>query len=313
MLGGTVKGERILNLAMQIPLKIAIVQTASSDSVSFELVPPSPKALQNGEAAAKYSSDTPLILVIEDNEELRRFLVESLQTTYHVKAAANGREGIEKALEYLPDVVITDVMMPLADGYEVIQTLKNDERTSHIPIIVLSAKSSFDSKLKGLSFGADEYMSKPFSLQELTIRVHNMLSMRQKLVLKITGTESEESDEPLKVNGLPEVLVEKEQLFLQKIKNIVLENLSNETFEIETLAEKANMSRSQLYRKIQALTNLTPSQFIHKVRLERANELLKQGNLNVTQVAYEVGYSSQSYFSKMYQEHFGYSPKNAKV
>lgn len=314
MLGGTVKAESILNLGssftIQIPLKIATVQTASSDIVSFELVPSSPKVTQNGAAIVEHSSDTPLILVIEDNEELRHFLVESLKTTYQVKAAANGREGIEIALECLPDVVITDVMMPLADGYEVIQTLKNDERSSHIPIIVLSAKSSFDSKLKGLSFGADEYMSKPFSLSELLIRVRNTIAIRQKLLLKIS---SSAPIEPEILGSFSPILVEKEQLFLQKVKNIILDNLTTESFEIDSLAVKVNLSRSQLYRKIQALTNQTPSQFIHQVRLERANELLREGNLNVTQVAYEVGYSSQSYFSKMYQEYYGYSPKKDKV
>ncbi|WP_428663990.1 ATP-binding protein [Runella sp.] len=314
MMGGTIKAESILNLGSsfraQIPLKIATLKNASAGERSFEIHPSSLPSASDGHISVQHSTAAPLILVIEDNEELRSFLVDSLRLSYQVKAAGNGKEGIDLALEYIPDVVITDVMMPLVDGYDVIKTLKNDERTSHVPIIVLSAKSSFDSKLKGLEFGADEYMSKPFSLPELTVRVHNMLSIRQKLALKITGAESEESP---KTNSLPQVLIEKERIFLQKIKNIVLENLSDETFEIETLAEKANMSRSQLYRKIQALTNQTTSQFIHKIRLERAHELLKQGNLNVTQVAYEVGYSSQSYFSKMYQEHFGYSPKKAKV
>ena len=198
----------------------------------------------------------------------------------------------------------------VADGYEVIQTLKNDERTSHIPVIVLSAKSSFDSKLKGLSFGADEYMSKPFSLTELRIRVKNTITARKKLLLKIAASAP---ITPEMTDSVAPILIEKEQLFLQKIKKIILANLAEESFEIEGLAQKANLSRSQLYRKIQALTQQTPSQFIHQVRLERAHELLKEGNLNVTQVAYEVGYSSQSYFSKMYQEYFGYSPKKDKV
>ena len=314
MMGGTINAESIQNLGSsfvaEIPLKKAAAKMTPSAPISFELTPSTSKAIQNKETVCPVTSDTPLILVIEDNEELRHFLVESLQTTYQVKAAANGREGIEAALEYLPDIVITDVMMPLADGYEVIQTLKSDERSSHIPMIVLSAKSSFDSKLKGLTFGADEYMSKPFSLSELLIRVKNTIINRQKLLLKIGALAP---IEPAVSDSLPPILVEKEQLFLQKIKSIILDNLAEESFDIEILAVKANLSRSQLYRKMQALTNQTPSQFIHQVRLERASELLREGNLNVTQVAYEVGYSSQSYFSKMYQEYFGYSPKNDKV
>lgn len=314
MMGGTIKAESILHLGssfvVEIPLKEASPQNGKAETISFELTPTFLNGSQNSDSTPLPSVDTPHILVIEDNEELRHFLVESLQETYQVRAAANGREGIKLALEYLPDVVITDVMMPLADGYEVIQTLKNDERTSHIPVIVLSAKSSFDSKLKGLSFGADEYMSKPFSLTELRIRVKNTIAARQKLLLKIAASAP---ITPEMTDSVAPILIEKEQLFLQKIKKIILANLAEESFEIEGLAQKANLSRSQLYRKIQALTQQTPSQFIHQVRLERAHELLKEGNLNVTQVAYEVGYSSQSYFSKMYQEYFGYSPKKDKV
>lgn len=312
MMGGTIKAESILALGssfvVELPLNEATATQGKAAPVSFEFTPSISPINEASEAGTP--SDKPLILIIEDNEELRHFLVESLQTTYQVKAATNGKEGIDIALASLPDVLITDVMMPLADGYEVIQTLKNDERTSHIPMIVLSAKSSFDSKLKGLSFGADEYMSKPFSLSELLIRVKNTIAIRQKLLLKI-GTSAPLT--PELAASLPPILIEKEQLFLQKIRNIILQNLAEESFEIETLAQKANLSRSQLYRKIQALTQQTPSQFIHRVRLERANELLKEGNLNVTQVAYEVGYSSQSYFSKMYQEYYGYSPKKDKV
>ncbi|MFN8347847.1 MAG: ATP-binding protein [Spirosomataceae bacterium] len=314
MMGGTIKAESILHLgssfAAEIPLRKAAATGTSSEVISFELTPSSPQIVQTEKTASRPPSAAPLVLVIEDNEELRRFLVESLETVYQVKAAPNGQEGIETALEYLPDVVITDVMMPLTDGYEVIQTLKNDERSSHIPIIVLSAKSSFDSKLKGLTFGADEYMSKPFSLSELLIRVKNTITNRQKLLLKIGASTPIEPDP---ADTFSPVLAEKEQLFLKKIKRIILEHMADESFAIDSLAGKANLSRSQLYRKMQALTNQTPSQFIHQVRLERANELLREGKLNVTQVAYEVGYSSQSYFSKMYQEYFGYSPKKDKV
>ena len=257
--------------------------------------------------------DRALVLIVEDNEELRTYIGEFLSTDYRIVTAENGRLGLDQAIAEVPDLIVSDVMMPdLAgpelDGYELVERLKADERTSHIPVVLLTAKSSYDSRMKGLGAGADDYMGKPFSLAELGLRIGNCLTTRQNWQRWLM-TQSATTDAPL----LPDPQLTKEHAFLTRLRQLVLDHLVDEAVDVDWLATQANMSRTQLHRKLTALTNLSTTRFIHSVRLQKAVDLLQTGEFNVAQVAQAVGYNSQSYFTKVFQEHFGYAPHALKV
>ncbi|MBD2701807.1 response regulator [Spirosoma sp. BT702] len=249
-----------------------------------------------------------LVLVVEDNADLRQYVVDYLANTYRIIVAENGRLGFEMAQEKVPDLIISDVMMPEMDGYTLVERLKADDCTSHIPVILLTAKSSYDSRLKGLGIGADDYIGKPFNLEELALRIGNCLKTRENwqrwLANRTESVDLPKEDTPL---------LDKEDRFLARIRQAVLDHLENQALDVDWLATQANMSRTQLNRKLSALTALSPNRFIHRVRLEKAAELLQTGDLNVTQVAYAVGYSSPSHFSKVFREHFGYLPAELRV
>uniref|UniRef100_UPI003B3A51E8 ATP-binding protein n=1 Tax=Spirosoma sp. TaxID=1899569 RepID=UPI003B3A51E8 len=251
----------------------------------------------------------PLLLIIEDNDELRSYVSSHLVASYRVVTADNGRMGLQQALRDVPDLIVSDVMMPELDGYELVERLKNDERTSHIPIILLTAKASYASRMKGLGAGADDYIDKPFSLEELKLRIGNSLRTRWNWQRRLTTSQS--SSELGMTTSDPRL--SKEERFLTRLRNLILDHLTNEAVGADWLAAQAGMSRVQLHRKLIALTNQSTTRFIHSVRLAKAVELLQTGEFNVAQVAQAVGYNSQSYFTKVFQEHFGYPPLAIKV
>lgn len=257
-----------------------------------------------------------LVLVVEDNAELRSYVANSLSAQYRIITAENGRLGLDLAIQEVPDLIVSDVMMPVQagpelDGYELVERLKTDERTSHIPVILLTARSSQDSRLKGLGAGADDYLGKPFSLAELTLRVGNCLQTRRNWQQWLTGQSAvpERRDTPAE----PVVYPDKEERFLTRLRQQILDHLDHESLDVDWLATQAGMSRTQLHRKLTALTTLSPNRFIHQVRVRKAAELLQTGNVNVAQAAYQVGYSSPSHFSRVFQEHMGYPPARLKV
>jgi DNA-binding response OmpR family regulator len=249
-----------------------------------------------------------VVLVVEDNEDLRAQVVDYLSGTYQVLSAENGRLGWEQALASVPDLIVSDVMMPELDGYELLERLKNDDRTSHIPVILLTARSAPESRMQGLKIGADDYLVKPFSLAELLLRIGNGLRTRQ-LGQKRFMALSALSPVPI---PLEEPTQNREEAFLDRLRQAILENLDAEFVDVDWLAAQASMSRTQLNRKLSALTSLSPNRFIQRVRLERAARLLQTEELNVTQVAYQIGYNSPSHFAKVFQEHFGYPPMKSK-
>lgn len=240
------------------------------------------------------------VLVVEDYPDLREFIVGILQDSFSVIEAANGEEGVALALEQTPDLIISDIMMPKKDGNQLCAELKNHPATDHIPIILLTARAGRNDKIEGLEQGADDYLTKPFDKTELLVRVRNLLQTRKKLQQKY---EKEIWIKPtdIKVNSAQEK-------FLQKFKEAVEQHLSDESLSAEDLAGMMALSRSQLHRKLKALTNQSISEYVRSYRLERGAKLLKQGFGNVTEVAYEVGFSSQTYFSSSFQKHFGCSP-----
>lgn len=245
----------------------------------------------------------PLVLVIEDNADLRVQVIDYLASTYQLLWAENGRLGWEKALAEVPDLIVSDVMMPELDGYELLARLKQDDRTSHIPVILLTARSAPQSRMQGLQLGADDYLVKPFSLAELALRIGNGLRTIQ-LAQKRFLTQS--------ATPLAEPVPDREAAFLNRLRQAILTHLESDTLDVDWLASQATMSRTQLNRKLTALTNLSPNRFIQRVRLERAAELLQTEALTVAQVAYQIGYQSPSHFTKVFQDHFGYPPTKLK-
>ena len=242
----------------------------------------------------------PTLLIIEDNQDLRTYMESLLEAHYHILLAQDGEVGIEMALEHIPDLILSDVMMPKKDGFEVCATLKQDERTSHIPMVLLTAKADVDSKLAGLQVGADAYLAKPFNEEELFIRLQKLHELRRQLQARYSSLESHKAADDSHV----------EDAFITKLRTIVEENLGDETFGIPELCRAIGMHRSQLHRKITALTNRSTSHFIRAIRLEKSKELLLQGELNVTQVAYEVGFYDRAYFSRVFSSTYGLSPKD---
>ena len=243
------------------------------------------------------------ILIVEDNHDLRSFVSNILQHDYKVIEAVDGIDGVEKAEATIPDLIISDVMMPRMDGFELCRKLKANEKTNHIPLILLTAKAAREHKLEGLETGADDYLVKPFDEVELLIRIKNLIAIRQKLQRKYQG----ESWQKPKV-----VTIIYHQKFIESLKNVIEKNIDNEQFGVDDLGKEMAMSRSQIHRKLKALTDLSATTFIRNYRLHRAADLLKQGAGNVTEIGYQVGFNSQTYFSSSFQELFGCSPTEYK-
>lgn len=251
-------------------------------------------------ANQKDKASLPLILLIEDNSEVRAYLHSCLQDSYQILEAENGAVGIDLAIEQIPDLIITDVMMPEKDGFTVTQELKQDPLTNHIPIIILTGKSSQESKLEGLETEAEAFLTKPFDAEELRLRVQGLLNNRTRLQEKF-------SRRLLLESGLVEV-TSSDEAFLNEAAAIVEANLGDENFSIEKLAEALNISRSQAFRKIKALTDQSPSRFTRSIRLKRAKQLIEGRAGTIAEIAYSMGFSSPTYFSKCFKEQYGLLP-----
>lgn len=240
------------------------------------------------------------ILIVEDNIELRNYLKNELKKDYRIFTANNGKEGLEVAREMLPDVIITDVLMPEMNGFDFCKIIKTDIRTSHIPLLMLTAKTRIDDRIEGIGYGADAYMVKPFDLRLLKLRTSQLITSRKLIFDKYFG---EISGAKEKTNTTS---IDKE--FIQKVLNFINENMSDSDLSVELLASELNLSRSQLYRKIKTLTGQTVNEFLRKTRLQRAKQLLESGSVNVSEVCYKVGFASPSYFTKCFKAHFGVLP-----
>lgn len=261
-------------------------------------------------SSATPPSSLPQLLIIEDNPDVVAYLKTCLEDLYQLEVAYNGKAGIEKALSNIPDLIISDVMMPEKDGYEVCDYLKNDERTSHIPIVLLTAKADSASKIAGLRRGADAYLPKPFDLEELLVRL-KMLLERQKRMAAYFAKKTETGPE----NETPESkeVYDTEDVFISKVRQIIEENMADSDFAMPQLCQILSMSRSQLLRKMKALVDISPSDFIRMHRLQKAKTMLNSSDLTVSEVAYEVGYKDVSHFSRSFREMFGVPPsQNSK-
>ncbi len=254
------------------------------------------------EDEAEPSETLSRILIIEDNPDLRMFISQKLRNQFQILEAEDGEKGIKAAIDHTPDLIITDVMMPKKSGYEVCDTLKNDLRTSHIPIIMLTAKASRDEKLEGLRMGADDYLLKPFDAEELELRVSNLIQLRKQLRERFATSISLKPEE-VTANSI-------DQTFLEDALAIVERNMSNESFNVDMLASELSMSKPNLNRKLRALVNQSSNQFIQTLRLQRAADLLKNQSGTVSEIAFQTGFSSTAYFIKCFKDHFGETPGN---
>lgn len=245
-------------------------------------------------------SGKPIVLIAEDNSDIRNHVREHLKDEYEVVECVNGKAGMVKAFDIMPELVITDLMMPEMDGVELCRQLKSDERTSHIPVIMLTAKATTKDKLEGLETGADDYISKPFEMRELITRVANLIEQRRRLRERYSREITLEPKD-IAVTSIDEA-------FLKKAIDIVEDRMADEAFDMEQFQDAMTMSHSTLFRKLQALTDQSPTVFIRNIRLKRAAQLLREHYGNVATISFEVGFNNPSYFSKCFKELYGVSP-----
>ncbi len=245
-------------------------------------------------------NDKPILLIIEDNTDVRTLLKQTFEDDYNIITAINGQIGIDLAIEHVPDIIISDIMMPIKDGVELTKSLKNNELTSHIPIILLTAKAGDENELKGIETGADDYITKPFNSKLLKTKTSNLIEIRRKLQSRYSQ-EIILTPKDIAVTNLDEQ-------FLNKVQQIFKNNLIEPSFSIEDFSKAAGMSRMQLHRKIKALTGLSASGFVRSQRLKLAAELLKTSDINISQVGYSVGFNDHSYFAKCFKEAYHCTP-----
>lgn len=301
---------------LQLPIKRTIL-TDKPETKPLDFQPratdiPSTLRPQTTDATLQSTDpDKPLLLLIEDNADVTLYIQNLLQPTYQIETAPNGNVGIERAFEQIPDIVISDVMMPEKDGYEVCHTLKTDERTSHIPIILLTAKATQTDKLTGLRLGADAYLTKPFQKDELLVLLEQQIALRRMLQKRYGLPTLQVDEQPVQVIA-PARLSGLDEAFLQKIRQVIEAKIDDSELGVSHLSEAVSLSQTQVFRKLKALTGENPTLYIRKLRLQHALHLLTITELPVTQVAYAVGFSDPNYFSRTFHEEFGKAPSGVR-
>jgi signal transduction histidine kinase/ligand-binding sensor domain-containing protein/DNA-binding response OmpR family regulator len=247
----------------------------------------------------------PHVLFVEDDNDLRAFLRNQFMGIFKVTEAENGIKGFQMAEKILPDIIITDLIMPEMDGIEMTDKLRNNFTTSHIPIIMLTSKSSIESRLEGLKYGADDYIIKPFESPYLIARMQNLLGLRKTLYLKFTGQ--------VRIIDIPTTSIavtDKDEDFLKSVSLIIEENLENSMFQIESIAKETGLSRTNFFKKLKSLTGIAPIEFVNEIRLTKASALIESRSFTISEVAYKVGFNDAGYFTKCFKEKFGCTPSN---
>lgn len=252
------------------------------------------------EATNHEQKRNPIILIVDDNSDIRKYMVDHLNQEYRILVAKDGKEGLDKSINQIPDLIVSDVMMPEINGIDLCAKVKSNELTSHIPIILLTVRASDDSKVEGLEIGADDYITKPFEIRELKARIRNLIEQRHQLKKKFNRQLGLMPSEITSISA--------DERYLKKALSIVESNMSESLFGVEKFASQMSISRAQLFRKIRGITGQTPAEFIRLIRLNRAAQLLKQQHGNIGQIAYEVGFSNPSNFSNSFNKQFGMYP-----
>lgn len=241
------------------------------------------------------------ILLIEDDDEIRLYLEDTLSSSYKVTGERDSNAGLQKALAEMPDLIISDIVMPGMNGLQIVKRIKNNPNTTHIPIILISSKSDMNAKIEGLEYGADAYLPKPFSIEELESTIENILKNRQRIKGKYSGAFQEDKIKTTEIVGNSDKLME-------RVMNVINDNLDNPDLKVEMLAEEVGLSRTQLHRRMKELTGISTGEFIRNIRLKKAAGLLSEKKINISQVAYMVGFSSQTHFSTAFRKFYGISP-----
>jgi len=275
-----------------------IEEEATKNVEQTELIPETENRKEKRGIDSLLDTDKPLLLIVEDNSDVRKYIISHLDEDYRIEEAIDGEDGYNKSIEQIPDLIVSDVMMPKMDGFEFCEKVKTDERTSHIPVILLTAKATSKDKIEGYETGADDYIMKPFDAAELKVRIKNLIEIRRKLQEKFS---SDDYNIPKELNAMDEQ-------FIKKVLRVINEHISEEEFSIEELGKEAAMNRWQRYKKIRALTGKSPSIFLRSVRLVKAKKMIKENKGTISEIAYSVGFSSPAYFSKCFSMEFGYPP-----
>jgi signal transduction histidine kinase/ligand-binding sensor domain-containing protein/CheY-like chemotaxis protein/AraC-like DNA-binding protein len=262
--------------------------------------PPLPRGLGD---AVPVNAEAPLLLLVEDNDDLRAFLEKQLSERYRVVVARDGAEGCNKAIQLMPDVIVSDIMMPVMNGIQMLDKIKNDINTSHIPLVLLSARHSIESQIEGLRYGADHYITKPFNNEFLFASIDNLLRQRKKLFESLVNKKP-----AIELSPSPVIVTSADENFLKEVIGIVEEKMTDPGFNLEIVAESMKMSRSTFYKKFKSLTGILPVEFVQDMRLQRAKQYLDAGNTNIGEVAYLSGFSSPKYFSTCFKEKYQLSP-----
>ena len=275
--------------------------------------------IEKSAAPAVLENEKALLLLVEDNDELRAFLSQTLSETYEVLEAPDGKKALELATQRVPDLVASDISMPYMDGIELLTALKTDLVTSHIPVLLLTSRTTLENRLEGLQHGADAYLGKPFQTEELLAWIANLLESRRRLQEKFTrpvsaGTKGQPGEpETVATESAPGLSISiVDSQFMEKLRRIAEQEIENEQFSIEDLARAMAMSRSQLHRKLSALTGQSAGEFLRNYRLDRAMELLRARAGNVSEIAWRVGFGNPKYFSTSFKERFGMSPSEVR-
>ncbi len=248
-----------------------------------------------------------ILLIVEDNSDMRTYIREYFESDYQIIEAVDGLDGFKKSTEHIPDIIISDVMMPNMDGNEFCKKIKTDERTSHIPVILLTARASFENKMEGLEIGADDFITKPFDGEELQVRVKNLIEQRKRITKLLEG-KIQTSHSAIHIDFADSGITSMDEQFLQKVIEILKEHHADPKFNISEFGMMIGLSVAQLNRKIRAMTGQSTADFIRTYRLTRAAELIKNKSATITEIAYDVGFSSPSYFSECFRLHFGKLP-----
>ena len=302
MHGGTIQVESDERQGTMFTVELPVCScTSVADTLSLEVSEqdlPVEFSEDEEEQELGYDSSRMSVLIIDDNADIRSYVHGLLNAEYSVIEAANGSEGIRKAMKYVPDLIISDVMMPGMDGIECCRRLKSELQTCHIPVILLTACSLDEQRIQGYDGGADSYISKPFSSQLLLARIRNLIDSHQRLKQFFGDRQTLAKED----------ICDMDKDFVEKFKTIIEEKMSDSALNVEDLGKDMGLSRVQLYRKIKSLTNYAPNELLRMARLKRAASLLASSELTVAEIAYEVGFTSPSYFTKCYKEQFGESP-----
>ena len=273
--------------------KLSILEIKENEKIIKE-------SFQNHEVSVREHQKA-VIQIVEDNEDLQKLMFDSLQEYYIIISAKNGVEGFDSAVEYIPDLIISDIMMPIMSGTEMCHKIKTDPRTSHIPVILLTSRTSEEHRIEGLESGADDYISKPFNMVLLYARIKNLIEIRialRKSFRKEIQLQTDTITKPIDPN------------FLDKVMEIIQKNMEDSSFDVESLSREVGLSSRHLLNKLQSLTDHTPVELIRTLRLKRAEQMLVQKKLTIAEVAYDVGFSDPNYFSKCFVKQYGKTPKD---